>query len=747
MTGHHRILRRQIRKATKAGAAPEWATLLDLVSCTYEESEEDARRTNRSMGLMVEELDASNARLNRTLSQLGATLDNIRHGIMMVSPDGGIPVCNAVAIRLLGLSSASPGRPLHVREMPPNISALEVTAAGETAELHLSDGRLVEIHSAPLAGGHGTVLVIEDITAERAREAALRLAEAEYRSLFENSVHGVYRDSLDGTPLRANRALVAFNGYASEQEYLAAVKTTGGNWYVDPARAAHFRTLMETDGRVQDLVSEVYLHRTRAKRWITENAWYVYDGSGQPIHIEGTILDATERVQGMAAIERQANIDPLTGAASRFHFMNRLRELTRDAGSLFVLFTIDLDRFKEVNDQLGHAAGDTVLKTVVVRLRAITGPNATVARLGGDEFAVLIPGHGAAMKADFTAMEIVRSLRVPIPVSGYNACIGASVGVALYPAHGTDTKELLHHADLALYKVKSNGKNGSCIFDHEMRASQERRKNLEAELREAIPADTLELHYQPIVTAEGAVVSGYEALMRWNHPRRGLLPPGEFIVVAEDCGLMTELGNWAIARACREAVLLPEALSVAVNVSPSQFRSSGIVDAVRRALSETGLAANRLTLEVTETVILSSESVASRVIGELLSIGVQLALDDFGTGYSSLSHLQRFAFSKVKIDRSFVAGMETTPANLAIIRAIIQLAADLGISVVAEGVETEKQAAMLRAEGCKFMQGYLYGRPAPLLDAATVAAVSTLRRGRPETEIMANAPPPFQKRA
>ncbi len=405
------------------------------------------------------------------------------------------------------------------------------------------------------------------VTAER--EASHSQAVEEYLSLFENAVCGIYRDRLDGTPVRANPALYTFNGYGSEEEHLAAVTRNGGSWYVDPDRARHFQHLMETQGFVRDLVSEVYRHRTREKAWITENAWYVRDKDGRPLFIEGTIQDATERVVAMAEIERHANTDALTGAASRLKFMKTLQEVVTSTATTTALFTVDLDRFKEVNDLLGHNAGDTVLRTVAARLKAVTqGLNATVARLGGDEFAVLLPDLPADADIATIARRAVDALRQPIDIEGHPMVIGASVGAALCPDHTSDAAELLTFADLALYEVKQSGKNDFCVFNASMRASHQRRKDLETELNAAIASDALELYYQPILALRSREIVGYEALMRWNHPNRGLLPPGEFIPMAEEAGLMVALGEWAIRRACRQASLLPDDLRVSVNISP-----------------------------------------------------------------------------------------------------------------------------------------------------------------------------------
>jgi diguanylate cyclase (GGDEF)-like protein/PAS domain S-box-containing protein len=654
--------------------------------------------------------------------------DAIRHGFVMIDAQGLVNFSNPRAMELLGLPPQFADGPFPLRQMLPQLDriALEIGADGRSACTMGADGRAIEISIDPSPAG-GFVMIIEDVTAERYRQDELQRAEAEYRSLFENAVYGIYRDTLDGMPLMANAALVRFNGYEDEKEYMTSVRASGANWYVDPTRPAQFRKLMETEGRVRDLVSEVYRHRTGERVWITENAWYGRDPLGRPLYIEGTILDATERVRGVAAIARQANTDPLTGSASRFFVMNKLNELTRDPTSSFALFSIDLDRFKEINDTMGHSAGDTVLKVATGRITAIAGADATVARLGGDEFAVILPGTGAAVNSDMTAKKIVGSLREPIDVAGQPVSISASIGIALYPAHASTVKELLTHVDLALYRVKSQGRNGAFMFDPELKANYLRRKAIERELREAILSDELELYYQPIVGAKDAAVYGYEALMRWNHPRRGFLPPSEFLPIAEEAGLMTELGNWAIRRACQQCAMLPAPLSVSVNVSPNQFRASGIVEVVQRALVETGLAPGRLMLEITETAILSSGKLAYGLIQAIMALEVKLALDDFGTGYSSLSYLQRYQFSKVKVDRSFVTGIEARPKDLAIIRAIVRLAADLGMDVVAEGIETEEQAAIIRNEECGFLQGYLYGKPRPFVDVLASEAVQKLR--------------------
>jgi len=307
--------------------------------------------------------------------------------------------------------------------------------------------------------------------------------------------------------------------------------------------------------------------------------------------------------------------------------------------------------------------------------------------------------------------------------------------VAAYPDHAGDDESLLHNADLALYQVKASGRGGYRIFDTSVKEALQQRQLIEQELRQALPNGQFELYYQPIVEAGGGKIVSYECLLRWHHPNRGILAPGQFLAIAEEAGLMADIGGWAIGQACAHASSLPPEIGIAVNVSASQFRSANILAQVKSALDSSGIAPSRLELEVTESVILANAAVAHQVLGALRRLGVRISLDDFGTGYSSLSYLQRFAFNKVKIDRSFVAGMLDTPADAAIIRAVLLLGEDLHIDVVAEGVETAAQQAALRSEGCDLLQGYLFGKPKSFTDAMTDLALSRL----PQNEIPSQA--------
>jgi diguanylate cyclase (GGDEF)-like protein/PAS domain S-box-containing protein len=629
-------------------------------------------------------------------ADLQATADQLGCGLIVIAGDGRLAAVNALALRYLGLSR----RPRDAATLLRKIGRHAIAGQTATTALIEIDGTdtTIEVNCIALEDG-GLAVFACDISNERSAERALQQIEAEYRSVFENSVYGIYRDTLDGAPVRVNPALARLNGYASEAEHIAAVTARPANWYVDPGRAAEFMQTLRRDGRVKDFVSEVRRHATGEPLWVTENAWYVCDSDGTPLFIEGTIQDASERIASVAAIERQANTDSLTGVASRFFYLRKLGELTASGNARLALLSIDLDHFKEVNDILGHSAGDSVLQMAAARLREVAGGDALVARLGGDEFAILLQTPAAVERCEEIAAGAVAELRRPMPVNGHNLVVGGSIGVARFPDHADTAEQLLINADMALYKVKVDGRNGCRMFDYDLRSRLRLRKELEAELRSAIARDELDLYYQPIVTASGTEVTGYEALMRWNHPSRGFLLPSSFIPIAEAAGLMTALGNWAIGRACAQAALLPAPLTVSVNVSPNQFRSAEILSELRRSLDATGLDPARLVLEVTETVMVSSETVARPILDHLQDLGVGLSLDDFGTGYSSLNYLQRSIFSKVKIDRSFVAGIEKGSPNLAIIRAVIGIGRDLGIDVIAADATAARLRQSVAAPG------------------------------------------------
>jgi diguanylate cyclase (GGDEF)-like protein len=423
--------------------------------------------------------------------------------------------------------------------------------------------------------------------------------------------------------------------------------------------------------------------------------------------------DITERRRADAKIAFLARHDVLTGLANRALLHERLGQAFAAGrrGAEFAVLFLDLDRFKSINDTMGHPFGDELLRAVAARLLACARDVDTVARLGGDEFVILqvamkMPGHAAQL-----ADRIINAFEEPFRVHGQEVTVATSIGVAVAPADGGDADSLLKNADLALYIAKGEGRGRFRFFEPEMDARVQLRHGLEQELRAALAQDRFEIHYQPLVDVRTGRVRAFEALLRWNHPLRGLVAPDEFIPIAEECGLIVPIGEWVLGEACREAARWPDGIGLAVNLSPVQIRAPGFVPMVQRALADSTLPPERLELEITETVLLQNNEAELAILHRLRGLGIAIALDDFGVGYSSLGYLRRFSFDKVKIDRSFVQDLTRRDDALFIVRAILGLCASLGVRTTAEGVETQAQYDILVREGCAEVQGYLFGRP------------------------------------
>jgi diguanylate cyclase (GGDEF)-like protein len=415
-----------------------------------------------------------------------------------------------------------------------------------------------------------------------------------------------------------------------------------------------------------------------------------------------------------------AHNDQLTGLCNRAQFTlaldDAILQLDRQNKNFSVL-VLDLDKFKNVNDTLGHPIGDELLKQVSARLKASVRETDVVARLGGDEFAILqSTPHDQREAAIALSLRIEELLSSPFDLCGNTVNIGTSIGIALAPEHGLVSSELLRKADLALYEAKSDTGSGFEFFTAEMMTVVDTRRLMEIELRMAIERQEFELHYQPIVDAKTGLVCAVEALVRWRHPVKGLVPPDQFIPLAEETGLIIPMGEWILQKACADAATWPDDITVAVNLSAIQFKRGNLFDVILCALIESGLRPGRLELEITETVLLANEQEFLTTIRQLKNVGITFALDDFGTGYSSLSYLTKFPFDKIKIDRSFTQGIGSRSDCDAIISSVLTLACGLNISITAEGVETEDQAALLRNAGVDLLQGYLFGRPARLAE-------------------------------
>ncbi len=421
---------------------------------------------------------------------------------------------------------------------------------------------------------------------------------------------------------------------------------------------------------------------------------------------------------GETRLRHLALHDPVCGLPNRIYFSERLENVigeVRRGGPSAAVFYIDLDHFKDVNDTLGHHIGDELILNVTQRLSRVMRGDDLVARLGGDEFAIITICASDSSSLQAIAGRIISAVCAPYSISGHNIIIGASIGIAVIDRRARDAADILRYADMALYRAKNEGRNRACIYDAAMDADLSQRKLLEGDLLQAIRNDDLVAAYQPIVNASGDTMVGVEALARWTHPTAGVIPPSVFIPIAEHSGLIVELGEYMLRRACVDGRNWP-GLTVAVNVSPLQFRRSDFVDVVERILKETDFDANRLELELTESTLLGNLETAELSMLRLKAIGVRFALDDFGTGYSSLQYLRRFPFDKLKIDSSFVHSIETAPDAAAIVHAVVSLGRGLGMRVTAEGVENAEQHLFLRAAGVHSMQGYRFGRPGPAAD-------------------------------
>ncbi len=425
--------------------------------------------------------------------------------------------------------------------------------------------------------------------------------------------------------------------------------------------------------------------------------------------------DITERRRAEEQIAHMARHDALTDLPNRVLLRERLEdELKRvKRGECLAVFCLDLDHFKDINDTLGHPTGDELLKVVADRLRRCTREPDTIARLGGDEFAIIMTAMQQPMDAVALARRVRESIAKPYHLNGHQVVVDISIGISVAPVDATEPDQLLKNADMALYGAKADGRGAYRFFEPEMDARMQARRELEMDLRNALANKEFELYYQPLVNLQSNAISAFEALLRWNHPKRGLISPGEFVPVAEETGLIIPLGEWVLRKACEEAATWPENIKVAVNLSPFQLKSRNLVEIVMSALAASGISGSRLQLEITESVLMQNTFATLATLHKLRGLGIQIAMDDFGTGYSSLSYLRSFPFDKIKIDRSFIQDLSNGTEPLAIVHAVTGLAKCLNMISTAEGVETHQQLQKLQAVGCNEMQGYLFSQARP----------------------------------
>jgi diguanylate cyclase (GGDEF)-like protein/PAS domain S-box-containing protein len=674
--------------------------------------------------------EAAKRRLEHANMLLNATLANMPHGVCMFGTDKRLVLANDLYSTMYGLdpkkikSGTTLPEILDARVKSgccPSDSQKYVVDRMEEAFRpdpgyivnELRDGRTLAVSRRSMPDG-GSVAVHQDITAHLQAERQLSEARQFLKSIIENIPIAVVVKDVD------TRKLILVNR-AYELMLKVSRNDVLGKTVFDIYRKNHAERIDAADSEAingnlgassNDYEVEMPDGETRI---IATNRIVTRDNRGVPRHLVVVIDDITDRKRSEQRIAFMAHHDVLTGLPNRLAVMEKIEEAIarhRRRGDSFAVVLLDLDRFKHVNDTLGHAVGDALLRETAVRLKAALRETDVLARLGGDEFAI-VQDRENDQHRDVAALasRIIEIVSQPFKIDGNEVNIATSIGIALAPEHATNSESLMKMADLALYRAKSTGRNGYRLFDPEMSMAASARHELENELRHAIQNDELELYYQPIIDTRTLQICGAEALIRWQHPTKGMILPDQFIPLAEETGMITQIGEWLLQTACTEAASWPNDIKVAVNLSAIQFRKNNLIDIVICALAQSGLAPERLELEITETALIESAAECLPVLRQFKNLGIAIALDDFGTGYSSLSQLMMFPFDKIKVDKSFTQNLTKRTECAAIIAATLTLARSLDIATTAEGVETVEQYRLLRLAGVTSLQGYLFQSP------------------------------------
>jgi diguanylate cyclase (GGDEF)-like protein len=677
-----------------------------------------------------ERMRIRDAELASGTDMLKAVFDNMRQGFLHLDDEWRVKSFNARLNELIGYPAGV------VREgATPYELVCAATALGHyhgrTAEeayekwrsrlsdrkpgdhlSQLSDGRTVEVSYAPFGEG-GWIITYEDISARVMAETALAEQNERFDAALNNIPHGVCM-------FDAEKRLILCNGAYSALYALPSALSAAGT----PLQAILDYRASIGNAPVQMETYFDVVDEAKAAGGARSTRVSLQDGrtvriAHNPMSSGGYVAtheDITQAVRAEEQIRYMGSHDGLTGLPNRSLLRDKISEALARVrrGEMFCIHYLDLDNFKCVNDMHGHPIGDLLLKQVAERLRLRLRETDTLARLGGDEFVVLQVDLEKPEQAGSLARRLVEAMSEPFDLEGRQVYLGVSVGVSICPSDGLDVDGLLKNADMAMYRSKSEGRNTFRFFELTMDARLQERRLLEMDLRRAVAGDEFELHYQPQVDATTEKITGCEALLRWRHPTRGMVPPAEFIPLAEEIGVIVPLGAWVIQQACRDAATWPEDISVAVNLSSAQFKGLTLVQTVVSALEASGLSPLRLELEITETALLADNESTLATLNHLRVLGVRIAMDDFGTGYSSLSYLRSFPFDKIKIDRGFIKDLGEKSDSSAIVKAVASLGAALGMTTTAEGVETAEQLQLIRDQGCTEVQGYYFGKPCPV---------------------------------
>lgn len=681
-------------------------------------------------------VDQVTALLERNEARFRAMVRDSNDIMAIVDPHGRLVYASPVTERILGLDidpliGTDVFDLIHPDDRDAARRAFQFTREGKEGadrvevRLRRRDGtwRVVEAVATNLLDDpsvEGIVISARDLTDRRRAEAELREAQERFRSAFEYAPIGMALISIDGRLFRVNRALVQILGRGESELLASSMLDLCHPDDRDQCREQVRRLFAGVTQSTQ--LEQRFLHHDGHPVWVSVSASLVRDVNDQPMYLVCQIEDIGERRANGEALAHQAAHDPLTGLPNRLSFVDRLgRELARAEATrerIAVLF-LDVDRFKVVNDSLGHSAGDRLLVAVADRLSSVMGPTDVVARFGGDEFTILCRNVSSEETVELIAERIAQAIARPVALMEGEVFVTASIGIAL-SGNTADTPEtLVRNADAAMYRAKERGRDRAELFDareHHRAVDDLRTGNA---LHRAIERGELRVHYQPMIDLASGTLFGFEALIRWEHPERGLVPPMEFVPLAEETGLIVPLGVWALEQACRQAVRWHEAspdgapLSMSVNLSPRQLAEPALPNDVARVLHDTGIQPSALWLEITESTLMRDAESALSALGALQALGLHLAVDDFGTGYSSLAYLERLPVEALKIDRSFTEGVGARKDSTAIVGAVVGLARALRLSTVAEGIETPEQFEQLRGMGCEVGQGFLFGPARP----------------------------------